>query len=116
MDIQPFVNLIANTGIWCVTTFILAKYFIDYVNRDKGQEREDNKEEKGRLYSIIDNQGKILNELKELFIQQASSTEHNKAMLDKLTEIQILHTNRLDNIEKRQSRLEEEIKKIGDKL
>ena len=37
-------------------------------------------------------------------------------MLDRLTDIQMLHTNRLDRIEERQTRLEEEIKGLGKNL
>ena len=53
---------------------------------------------------------------KDLLTQSITMSQHNKEMLDKLTDIQMLHTNRLDRIEDRQTQLEEEIKKIGNKL
>jgi hypothetical protein len=43
-------------------------------------------------------------------------TQSNKETLDNLNNIQMLHTNRLDRIEDRQTQLEEEVKKIGNKL
>ena len=53
---------------------------------------------------------------KDLLTQSITMSQHNKEMLDKLTDIQMLHTNRLDRIEDRQTQLEEEVKKIGNKL
>lgn len=108
-NFEPVVNLITQTGIWCATSYILGKYLI----REKQQDRQDNKEEKERLYGLIENQGKILEQQKELLSQQVMMAQHNKEMLDRLTDIQMLHTNRLDRIEERQTRLEEEIKDLG---
>lgn len=116
MDIQPIIELITQTGIWCMTTYILAKYFFDYVKKDKENDRQDHKEDKDKLYTLLDNQSKILEQQKEMLSKQVIMSEHNKEMLDKLTNIQMLHTNRLDRIEDRQTRLEEEVKKIGSKL
>lgn len=111
-SLEPVVNLITQTGVWCVTSYILGKCLI----REKQQDRQDNKEEKERLYGLIENQGKILEQQKELLSQQVMMSQHNKEMLDRLTDIQMLHTNRLDRIEERQTRLEEEIKDLGKSL
>lgn len=116
MDFQPIINLVAQTGIWCVTAFVIGKVFFDYVKKDKEQEREDHKEERDRMYTLIENQGKIMEQQKELLGKQVLMSEHNKEMLDRLTDIQMLHTNRLDRIEDRQSRLEEEVKEINKNL
>ena len=118
MDLQPFTELITQAGIWCVAAFLIAKLFIDYIKSDKEQDREDHKqererdredykEEKLRMFSVIDNQGKILDQQKTMLEKQLLMSEHNKDMLDKLTDIQMLHTNRLDRIEDRLGRLEE---------
>ena len=40
------------------------------------------------------------------------TSQHNKEMLEKLTSIQMLQTNRLDRVEERQTKLEEEIKEL----
>lgn len=109
---EPVVNLITQTGVWCVTAYILGRYLI----QDKHQDRQDNKEEKERLYGLIENQGKILEQQKDLLSQQVMMSQHNKEMLDRLTDIQMLHTNRLDRIEDKQTRLEEEIKDLGKNL
>lgn len=109
---EPVVNLITQTGIWCVTAYILGRYLI----QDKQQDRQDSKEEKERLYGLIENQGRILEQQKDLLSQQVRASQHNEEMLDKLTHIQILHTNRLDRIEERQTKLEEEIKDLGKSL
>ena len=53
---------------------------------------------------------------KDLLTRSITMSQHNKEMLDKLTDIQMLYTNRLDRIEDRQTQLEEEVKKIGNKL
>ena len=107
-NFEPVVNLITQTGIWCVTAYILGRYLI----KDKQQDRQDNKEEKERLYKLIENQGKILEQQKELLSQQVMMSQDNKEMLERLTSIQMLHTNRLDRIEERQTKLEEEIKDL----
>lgn len=111
-NFDSVINLVTQTGVWCVTSYILGKYLI----REKQQDRQDNKEEKERLYGLIENQGKILEQQKELLSQQVMMSQHNKEMLDRLTDIQMLHTNRLDRIEERQTKLEEEIKDLGKSL
>ena len=111
-NFDSVINLVTQTGVWCVTSYILGRYLI----QDKQQDRQDNKEEKERLYGLIENQGKILEQQKELISQQVMMSQHNKEMLDRLTDIQMLHTNRLDRIEERQTRLEEEIKDLGKNL
>ena len=110
--LQPIVDLVTQTGIWCVTAYGLGRYILNNGSLD----RKENKEEKERLYSIIDNQGKILEQQKELIGKQVIMAEHNKEMLDRLTKIQMLHTNRLDRIEDRQTRLEEEMKELNRSL
>ena len=107
-NFEPVVNLITQTGIWCVTAYILGRYLI----KDKQQDRQDNKEEKERLYKLIENQGKILEQQKELLSQQVMTSQDNKEMLERLTSIQMLQTNRLDRVEERQTKLEEEIKEL----
>ena len=57
-----------------------------------------------------------MSQQKELLAKQVATAQENKETLKKLTEIQMLHTNRLDRIEDRQSQMEAEIRKIGDKL
>ena len=113
---ENFIQLISQTGIWCVTAFILAKSFFDYVTKREEVDRTSFKEREDRMYSIIEKQEAIMQQQKDLLSQQITMTQHNKEMLDKLTDIQMLHTNRLDRNEDRQTQLEEEIKKIGSKL
>ena len=107
-SLEPVVNLITQTGVWCVTAYILGKYLI----REKQQDRQDNKEDKERLYGLIENQGKILEQQKELLSQQVKTSQDNKEMLERLTSIQMIQTNRLDRVEERQTKLEEEIKDL----
>ena len=105
---EPVVNLITQTGVWCVTAYILGRHLL----REKQQDRQDNKEEKERLYGLIENQGKILEQQKELLSQQVMMSQDNKEMLERLTSIQMLQTTRLDRVEERQTKLEEEIKDL----
>ena len=107
-NFDSVINLVTQTGVWCVTSYILGKYLI----REKQQDRQDNKEEKERLYGLIENQGKILEQQKELLSQQVMTSQDNKEMLERLTSIQMLQTNRLDRVEERQTKLEEEIKEL----
>ena len=111
-NFESVVNLITQTGVWCVTAYILGRHLL----REKQQDREDNKGEKERLYGLIENQSKILEQQKELLTQQAMTSQHNKEMLEKLTSIQMLQTNRLDRVEERQTKLEEEIKELRKSL
>ena len=107
-NFDSVINLVTQTGVWCVTAYILGRYLI----REKQQDREDNKEEKERLYGLIENQGKILEQQKELLSQQVMTSQDNKEMLERLTSIQMLQTTRLDRVEERQTKLEEEIKEL----
>ena len=116
MNAESVVNLVTQTGIWCVTAFILGKLFFDYVKRDREQDREDYKEDKDRMYAVLENQGKLMEQQKELLSKQLVMSEHNKEILDSLTDIQMLHTNRLTNIEDRQTRLEQNVQEINEKL
>lgn len=123
MDFQPFINTIAQAGVWCIAAFVMGKMFIDYINKDKELDRQDVvnerqmfREERERLYLLVEGQGKILEQQRDMLGQQVEASKHNKEMLDKLTNIQMLHTNRLDRIEDRQSRLEEEVKEINRNL
>lgn len=113
---ENFMQLISQTGIWCVTAYIIGKSFFDYITRREEDDRQNYKDREERIYSIFEKQESIMLQQKDLLSQQVTMSQHNKEMLDKLTNIQILHTNRLDRIEERQTQLEEEIKKIGSKL
>lgn len=113
---ENFMQLMSQTGIWCVTAYILGKNFFDYVTRREENDRVNFKEREERMYQIIEKQEVIMIQQKDLLTQSITMSQHNKEMLDKLTDIQMLHTNRLDRIEDRQTQLEEEIKKIGSKL
>lgn len=113
---ENFMQLISQTGIWCATAYILGKKFFDYVTRREEDDRVNFKEREERMYRIIEKQEVIMIQQKDLLTQSITMSQHNKEMLDKLTDIQMLHTNRLDRIEDRQTQLEEEIKKIGSKL
>ena len=113
---ENFMQLISQTGIWCVTAYIIGKSFFDYITRREEGDRQIYKDREERMYSIFEKQESIMLQQKDLLSQQVAMSQHNKEMLDKLTNIQILHTNRLDRIEERQTQLEEEIKKIGSKL
>lgn len=120
MDFQPIINLIAQTGIWCVLAFGLGKIlfdwmkkFFEYIKEEKERDRADFKQEKDRIYSLFDNQAEISSQQKDLLQQHLIMAEHNKEMLDRLTDIQMLHTNRLDRIEDRQSRLETEVREMN---
>ena len=110
------MQLISQTGIWCVTAYILGKNFFDYITRREEGDRQNYKDREERMYSIFEKQESIMLQQKDLLSQQVTMSQHNKEMLDKLTNIQILHNNRLDRIEERQTQLEEEIKKIGNTL
>ncbi|MCF0126846.1 MAG: hypothetical protein HUJ68_14060 [Clostridia bacterium] len=109
MNYEPIITLITQTGIWCVSTFILAKLILDNMKSEKIEHKED----KNKLYDIYITQAKILQEQKELIKEQVSISKNNKEMLDKLTNIQMLHTNRLDKIEERLEDMEDELKKRG---
>ena len=107
---ENFIQLISQTGIWCVTAYILGKNFIDYITRREENDKVNFKEREERMYRIIEKQEAIMLQQKDLLTQSITMSQHNKEMLDKLTDIQMLHTNRLDRIEDRQTQLEEEVK------
>lgn len=124
---EALMQLISQTGIWCAAAFVLAKVFLDYINKKDAAQRQDSKEREevnrqdfkdrdDRTYNMISKLENLMSQQKELLSQQTIMSKQNKDTLDKLTEIQILHTNRLDAIERKQGEMEEQLKKIGSKL
>ena len=127
---ENFIQMISQTGIWCVTAFLLGKTFLDYIIKREEVDRTSFKEREDRTYSIIENQEALMQQQKDLLSKAiimiennkeklsnlTDMTQSNKETLDNLNNIQMLHTNRLDRIEDRQTQLEEEVKKIGSKL
>ena len=127
---ENFIQIISQTGIWCVTAFLLGKTFLDYIIKREEVDRTSFREREDRTYSIIENQEALMQQQKDLLSKAITMIENNKEKLSNLTDmtqsnketldnlnnIQMLHTNRLDRIEDRQTQLEEEVKKIGSKL
>ena len=127
---ENFIQMISQTGIWCVTAFLLGKTFLDYIIKREEVDRTSFREREDRTYSIIENQEALMQQQKDLLSKViimiennkeklsnlTDMTQSNKETLDNLNNIQMLHTNRLDRIEDRQTQLEEEVKKIGNKL
>ena len=127
---ENFIQMISQTGIWCVTAFLLGKTFLDYIIKREEVDRTSFREREDRTYSIIENQEALMQQQKDLLSKAITMIENNKEKLSNLTDmtqsnketldnlnnIQMLHTNRLDRIEDRQTQLEEEVKKIGSKL
>ena len=127
---ENFIQMISQTGIWCVTAFLLGKTFLDYIIKREEVDRTSFREREDRTYSIIENQEALMQQQKDLLSKVITMIENNKEKLSNLTDmtqsnketldnlnnIQMLHTNRLDRIEDRQTQLEEEVKKIGNKL
>ena len=113
---ENFIQMISQTGIWCVTAFLLGKTFLDYIIKREEVDRTSFREREDRTYSIIENQEALMQQQKDLLSKAITMIENNKETLDNLNNIQMLHTNRLDRIEDRQTQLEEEVKKIGNKL
>ena len=127
---ENFIQMISQTGIWCVTAFLLGKTFLDYIIKREEVDRTSFREREDRTYSIIENQEALMQQQKDLLSKAITMIENNKEKLSNLTDmtqsnketldnlnnIQMLHTNRLDRIEDRQTQLEDEVKKIGSKL
>lgn len=104
---ESLINLISQTGIWCAAAFVLGKVFLDYVNKKDEQTRQDTLAREDRIYTILEKLEDTMSQQKDILTKQTITTEHNKLVLDKLTDIQMLHTNRLDKIEDRLARLED---------
>lgn len=130
---EQFLEMLVQGGSWLVGIFAamaIGKQLIDYVKTDKEHDRQDYKDDRERMYSLIEKQNHLSEQQKEVLVQtnlliqkQIGMEEHNREMLnglratmDKMNDIQMLHTNRLNRIEDKQEQLEKEIKKIGDKL
>lgn len=130
---STFMELIIQGGSWLVgilAAVAFGKQLIEYVKTDKENDRQDFKEDRQVMYSLMDKQNSLAEQQKDMIVQtniliqkQIGMEEHNrdmlnglKATMDKMNDIQMLHTNRLDRIEDKQEQLEKEIKKIGDKL
>lgn len=130
---EQFIELVVQGGSWLVgvlAAFTIGKQLIDYIKTDKEQDRMDYKEDRERMYALIERQNALAEQQKDMQVQtnvliqkQIGMEEHNREMLnglkatmDKMNDIQMLHTNRLDRIEDKQEQMEKEIRKIGDKL
>lgn len=130
---EQWLSLIVQGGSWLIGIFAagtVGKILIDYVKSDKEQDRQDFKEDKERTYSLMEKQNNLAAQQKDMLVQtnlliqkQLDAEQVNREMLiglkatmDKMNDIQMLHTNRLDRIEDRQEIMEKEIRKIGDRL
>lgn len=130
---EQWFNLFIQGGSWAVGIFaagVVGKQLIQYITKDKEQDRIDFREDKKKMYELMDKQNQISAEQKEMITQtnillqkQVEMSSSNKEMIaglkatmDKMNDIQMLHKNRLDRIEDRQIFMEREIAKIGDKL
>ena len=51
---ESFIQLISQTGIWCVTAYILGKNFIEYITRREEDDKVNFKEREERMYRIIE--------------------------------------------------------------
>lgn len=107
---DALIKLITQTGVWCATAYIVGKVFLDYVNKKDDNSRQDMYNREERMYTIMERLEVTLSQQKDILTQQVVTSEHNKQVLDKLTDIQMLHTNRLDKIEDRLGRLEDNSK------
>lgn len=123
---EQLLELITQGGSWIIGIFaagVIGRQFIAYIKSKDEETREllkadraETKAEKERLFNMFEGQRAILEQQKDMLVEQMKTNANNTKMLEKLTDIQMLHTNRLDRMEDRQSRLEDEIKKIGDRL
>lgn len=117
------LDLILQGGSWLIGIFAaiaVGRQFIAFITHDKDLDRQDAKEDRERMYSLMEKQNELYSQQKEMLVKsEAYNKEALKGIknsLDKLNEIQMLHTNRLYRIEDRQEKLESEVKKIGDKI
>lgn len=130
---EQMLTLLVEGGSWLVGVFaagVIGKQLIDYIKNDKEQDRQDHKDDKERMYSLMEKQNNLSEQQKEMLVQtnvllqkQIDMEKHNREMLtglkatmDKMNDIQMLHTNRLDRIEDKQEIMDREIRKIGDRL
>lgn len=130
---DQFLEMIVQGGSWLVgilAAMVIGKQMIEYIRVDKENDRKDNKEDRERIYALMERQNLLAAQQKDVLLQtnlliqkQAGMEEHNremlnglKATLDKMNDIQMLHTNRLDRIEDKQENLDQALKRIGDKL
>lgn len=130
---DQFLEMIVQGGSWLVgilAAMAIGKQMIEYIRVDKENDRKDNKEDRERIYALMERQNLLAAQQKDVLLQtnlliqkQAGMEEHNremlnglKATLDKMNDIQMLHTNRLDRIEDKQENLDQALKRIGDKL
>ena len=120
MDIKTVFEAVAGTGAWGLLAVFLIKYFIDdkaktidrleeihkesqeYMRADKEKIQLDNT----KLMDVSISQNNLLIQQKDILEKQTELLSHNAEMmigiestLDRITDIQLIHANRLDNIE-----------------
>ena len=120
MDIMEIFKTAGSTGAWGLLAVFLIKYFIDdkakTIERLETSYREnygDMRLDKNKLTEIIATQKDLLIQQKEILSKQTDMLGHYedilngiKTNLEKITDIQLLHANRLEKIESRLERLE----------
>ena len=120
MDIMEIFKTAGSTGAWGLLAVFLIKYFIDdkakTIERLEKSYREnygDMRTDKNKLTEIISTQKDLLIQQKEILSKQTDMLGHYedilngiKTTLEKITDIQLLHANRLEMIESRLERLE----------
>lgn len=120
MDITAVFEAVAGSGAWGLLAVFLIKYFIDdktktinrleeihkesqeYMRADKEKIQLDNT----KLMDVSISQNNLLVQQKDILEKQTELLSHNAEMmigiesaLDRITDIQLIHANRLDNIE-----------------
>lgn len=117
------LEIVTQGGSWLVgviAAIVIGRQFVNFVSKDKELDRADSKEEKEKMYALMEKQNELYGQQKELLIRMDSYSREMlkglKGTMDKMNEIQMLHTNRLDRIEDKQSQMETELRKISEKI
>lgn len=120
MDMTELIKAAAGSGAWGLLAVFLIKYFMDdksqtisSIEKNHKESMDDMKEDKDKLMEIVISQKELLTQQKEILSRQTEMLSQNqdtligvKMAIDKITEIQIGFTNRLDKIEDKVERVE----------
>ncbi len=117
MDMESIIlETLTQYGFLGVGIIFMTKKYFEHTEKNIDNNREDSRQREERLYQIFDKQSEMMEQQFLLLQEMKASTDYHKDMLNKLTDIQMLHTNRLDRIDGEMALVKSEVTSIKEQI
>lgn len=126
MDLYQLLETAVGNSAWAILAIFLIKYFIDdkakvvdLIDNNAQQAIKDANKDKQKLMDILVTQNNLLSDMKQLLSIQSEmlnryddTLDALKSAMDKMSDIQMLHAQKLDKIEERLAKVEKQTEKL----